>query len=122
MDLIKDHNIQFDEIPVSNDAMFSIKAGHYAQKVTACGEVVYMITEGNSNSSLTKTKSAKNQFIRFQVAVRKYKFVESVGRKDQRPRLSSFIGHAFISFGVKEGIKWIRYAHKQGVKVFQFNQ
>lgn len=116
-DLIKDHSIQFDETPVANDAMFSVKAGHYARKVTACDEVVYMITEGDSSSSLTKAKSAKNQFIRFQVAVRRYQFVTSVGRKDQQPKLISFVGHAFLDFGFKEGIKWVKYAHEQGIKL-----
>lgn len=116
--LVREHNIQFDETPVANDAMFSTMVGHYAKRVTADDEVVYMITEGEGGTSLTKAKSAKNQFIRFQVAIKRYKFVESVGRKDQCPRLRSFVGRAFMEFGIKEGIKWIRYAHKEGVKLF----
>lgn len=114
-DLINKHNIQFDETPVANDEMFSVKIGHNAQKITACNDVVYIITEGNNGSSLTKTKNAKNQFIRFQVAVKRYQFVTSVGQKRQQPRLISFVAHAFLDFGVKEGIKWIKYVHKKGI-------
>lgn len=115
--LVREHDIRFDETPVANDAMFSTKTGHYARTITASDEVVYMITEGGAGTSLTKAHNSKNQFVRFQVAIERYKFVESIGRDDQKPKLVSFIGHAFWDFGPKEGIKWIKYAHSQGVKV-----
>ena len=108
----------FDEIKVSNDAWFSLMTGHYAKKITASEDVVYMITTGEIGSSLTKIRTAENQFIRFTVAVRKCKFVDSVGRKDMRSNLISHIGHALWSFGPKEALKWIRYVHEQGVKLF----
>lgn len=116
--LVINNNIQFDEIPVCNDAMFSVKSGHYAKNVTGCSNVVYIITEGAPSTSLTKLRSAQNQFTRFKVAISKYKFLESVGHRDFRPKLLSFIVHAIWEFGPKEGLKWILFAHKQGVRIF----
>ena len=117
-ELVRNHGIQFDETPVANDAMFSTKVGHYARRVTACGDVVYMITEGEKGLSLTKARNAENQFIRFQVAVRRYLFVKAVGHMDQRPKIRGFITHALMEFGPKEAIRYWRYARENDVSLF----
>lgn len=114
-DLIKAHNIKFEEVKVSNDAMFSVLTGHYAQRITASPTIVYMITEGDVGSSLTKSHSAENQFIRFQVAVKRYKFITSVGQKKYRPKLLGALRIALFDYGPKEFLKYIRYALKNKV-------
>jgi glycosyltransferase involved in cell wall biosynthesis len=115
---ILDGGFQFDEIKVSNDQMFSIYTGHAAKKVEADPDVVYIITDGERNSSLTRTRNAENQFIRYQTAIRQYHFMESIGRLDLRFHLLSFVIHAFKDFGFKEGMKYLQYARKEKVNIF----
>lgn len=116
--LVFENNILFEEVRVSNDAMFSVKTGHYARKVTASEDVVYMITEGEKGSSLTKTATAENMFTRFQVAVRRYRFITEVGPKDMRPRLSGFMKFALFHFGLKEFFRYWKYARENNVGLF----
>ena len=111
LEMVKEHNIQFDEVRVSNDIMFSVLTGHHAKRVTASAEVVYMITEGESGTSLTKTFNKENQFIRFQVSVRRYKYITSVGQKKYRPRLAGALRIALMNFGPKELFRYIHYAY-----------
>jgi glycosyltransferase involved in cell wall biosynthesis len=115
---VMEGGFHFEEIKVANDQMFSIWTGHAARKVMADAAKVYMITAGEKNTSLTKTKSAENQFIRYQVAIRQYHFMESIGRKDLRFHLLSFVVHAFSDFGIKEGVKYVKYAMKEKVNIF----
>ena len=115
---ILEGGFQFEEIKVSNDLMFSIYTGHAAKKVEAAPDVVCMITAGERNSSLTRTRTAENQFIRYQVAIRQYHFMESICRPDLRFHLLSFVIHAFTDFGFREGAKYIKYAIKEKVNIF----
>jgi glycosyltransferase involved in cell wall biosynthesis len=117
--LIRDHNILFEEVTVSNDAMFSVKTGHYANKVTACEDVVYIITEGEKGSSLTRTRNVENMYTRYQVAVRRYRFITEVGQKDMRPRLSGYIKYALFHFGPKEFLRYLLYARKNHVSIWR---
>lgn len=107
---VQNNNIQFQETPVGNDVMFSVKIGHYANKIKIIDFPAYTITEGRSGSSLTKIKTKAYQFIRFQVIIDHHNFVKSVGRPDMSFRIASFIFHAIIDFGVCEGLRWIKYA------------
>lgn len=115
--LVQGNNIQFGETRVANDSLFSVRIGYAANKVTAFSDVVYVITEGDVGTSLTKSKSAENQFIRFSVIISRYKFLKSIGKEHLCPRLYTRVGHAFLDYGLKEGFKWLNYAHKQGVKL-----
>lgn len=108
----------FDEIKVSNDQMFSIHTGHAANKVEGFPDIVYMITVGERNTSLTRTRSAENQYIRYQTAIRQYHFMESIGRPDLRFHLLSFVLHAFKDFGLKEGMKYLSTARREKVNIF----
>lgn len=49
--IVKDNNIRFDEIPYSNDAMFSATVQVKSRRILACNESYYCITE--SKDSLT---------------------------------------------------------------------
>lgn len=110
--------ILFEEVKASNDMMFSIKTGNAAKLITADAALVYMITEGEKGSSLTKTHSKENQWARYQVYIRQYHFMESIGRKDLRFHLFPATMCAFTELGVCEGMKYLRYAWKEGVNIF----
>lgn len=115
--LVMENGIQFGETRVANDSLFSVKIGHLAKKVTASSDIVYVISEGEAGTSLTTTKDAETQFIRFSVIISRYKFLKAIGKEKICPRLITRVGHAFLDYGIKEGFKWLKYAHKQGVKL-----
>jgi len=117
-DMVMNNNIRFEEVSVSNDVMFSVITGHCAKNISASADVVYMITEGESGTSLTKTHSQRNEFVRFQVSVRRYKFMTSIGQKRYRPRLFGALRIALMYFGPKELFRYIRYAYCNKVNVF----
>lgn len=116
--LIKDNNIKFDEIRVSNDAWFSLMAGHAAKKITAVEDVVYVITEGEAGQSLVKTRNPENQFLRYQVQIRINKFLKKNGHNNVRIRLLGAIRAAYKEFGFLEMCKYIKYALSQKVSIF----
>ena len=71
-----EHNILFEEVPASNDVMFSILAGHYA-KITADDSVLYCVTE--NAFGLTKTYSKEVWYARLGVALRGNAFLRRHG-------------------------------------------
>lgn len=117
-ELIKNENITFEEVIVSNDARFSLTVGNHANKVFADDTIVYVITEGQAGQSLVKTRSAENMFIRYQVQIRSNKFLKSIGHYDQHVRLLGAIKVALFEFGPKEFLKYINYAIKNRVWIF----
>jgi glycosyltransferase involved in cell wall biosynthesis len=53
--LVEDNNIKFDEIPASNDTMFSVKISSCANRVTFDNSIIYCLTYRN-NSLVTSYK------------------------------------------------------------------
>ena len=47
MDFLRKHDLSFGEEMVSNDVMFSLKTGFYAQNIIASKVPIYCVTEGN---------------------------------------------------------------------------
>lgn len=72
-DLIRRHELRFDEVYVSNDVMFSLKCGVFATSVYASDSEVYCATR-NPNSLITK-RSENNYLTRFKVYVESQKFL-----------------------------------------------
>lgn len=113
--LIYENNVWFDEVPASNDLMFSIKIGHYAQSIFADVAPVYCITA--SNNSLTRTKTSINSRSRFMASIRQYHFVNSIGRPDLRFMLMSQILSS-INFGLNEFLWYLKISYKERVNIF----
>lgn len=113
--LIFDNNIWFDEVPASNDLMFSIKTGHYANSIFADGTTVYCIT--TSSGSLTRTSTSVNLRSRYLASIRQYHFANSIGRPDLRFSLLPQIIKSF-DFGFKEFIWYIKTSINQKVNIF----
>lgn len=72
-DLIKQYAIQFDEVLASNDVIFSLKTGFYANTISAEKEVVYSATV--REESLTQIYSRESNFSRYLVALRYNQFL-----------------------------------------------
>lgn len=75
-ELIQRENIRFDEIPASNDIMFSLRTGYEAKSITVDQAVVYCVTVGKG--SLTNTRSKEIARCRYKVKLRYNEFVRAV--------------------------------------------
>lgn len=55
LDLIREHNIKYEEIPAANDSLFNVKVGHYATNFDVCKEKVYVRTKRKGSLIHTQT-------------------------------------------------------------------
>jgi glycosyltransferase involved in cell wall biosynthesis len=80
--LVEDHGLRFDEVRFSNNVLFSLKAGYFAEKILSDPTVVYcnVRREGSLVHEGRKDWEAMSQ--RFDVDYRAALFVRSVGLGD----------------------------------------
>lgn len=72
--LVKEHNIQFDEVMVANDVMFSAKIGKYAEAITATGDKIYAVRQ--TAGSITSVVSEKNFRARFDIWINMVNYMQ----------------------------------------------
>lgn len=113
--LIEKNRIEFDEIPASNDLMFSIKSGHFAKKIWADSFPAYCVTI--NKGSLTRTINRTNSRSRYKAYISQYKFMSKVGKPNFRFRLMSTVLKS-LKFGPKELFWYISVAFKERVNIF----
>lgn len=114
--LVKEYNIVFEEVPASNDTMFSTKIGHFAKAVKASSETVYIATI--RKGSITHTKSRDRFYSDYAVYVRRNSFLLSCGHPECQTRIFGQVIYAFAKYGIKEGLKYVDYAHQYQIKWF----
>lgn len=76
-DLVREYRIRYDEVLASNDVFFSTLVGYYANKILAVDKVVYIATV--TRGSLTKRRDFPVIFSRFEVSLRRNKFLKEHG-------------------------------------------
>lgn len=76
-DLVKRHNLKYDEVVASNDMYFSTLSGYYAKKVTAVDTVTYIATV--NRGSLTRRRDLPVSLSRFKVVLRYNYFLRKNG-------------------------------------------
>lgn len=76
-DLVSIYHIRYDEVLASNDVYFSTLVGYYAKKILAVDKIVYVVTV--TKGSLTKRKDFPVIFSRFEVSLRRNKFLKEHG-------------------------------------------
>ena len=76
---IIEKNIKFDEVPASNDVMFTTKAAMNTDKFAIDHSVIYIVTV--TENSLTRTKSSTNLKSRFLVYINHNKYLKERGYK-----------------------------------------
>ena len=72
-ELIVKNNLRFDEIPASNDVMFSLYVGILSKKIAVYDKVIYCVTR--SENSLTETRNLINIRSRLDAAIRYNNFI-----------------------------------------------
>ncbi len=121
--MVKDNRIWFDEIPVSNDVMFSAKCGYYAGKIEAFEKSIYQIME--RQGSLTTTKDPEKFDLRTNVFIRLCRFLKENLPKNEWKELR-FNGNIRLIEAYKRGygIKTMLYIFFglliNGVKPIEF--
>jgi len=113
--LIFENEIKFDEVPASNDIMFSVKTGHYAKTISADSFKAYCATI--NSGSLTNTISTVNARSRFKALIRHYHFMTLIGKKNQRYYLMAEVVTS-LRFGFKEFLWYISTSQKEHVNIF----
>lgn len=86
-ELVRQHNIQFEECPAGNDMGFAVRVGTYAHRVKAVDKAVYCATI--SSSSIIHTQSKRNMESRFKAIIRLNTFLKSHGLRQYRHSIMS---------------------------------
>jgi len=136
-EFVVENKIQFDEVPASNDIMFSLKTGIAAKKIAASNDTVYCVTV--TKGSITNVRSLRNLESAFNVRIRKNQMLVDNGlkrecsvlniiRKSARygiPTLMRFIWKAFITGNLTVGYKrWFKtiLSYKDNKKKYMVNE
>ena len=119
--LIEKNNLMFEEVPVSNDVMFSLYSAYYAKKIDACSNNMYCATR--SKGTLTTKHDVKWLEVRVHVFIERYCFLKKVLNKKEFESMTlsgkALLLEAFVGqYGIKE-ILYIYHLYRQNhVKVF----
>lgn len=98
---LDEYKIKFDEVPASNDIMFTTKAAVKANNMCVDDRVIYVVTV--SSSSLTRTKSSRNLRSRFSVYIVHNAYLKRNGHSKYCIDLIRPLANLF-KISVKDGI------------------
>lgn len=115
IDFIRRYNIEFDEILVSNDIMFSVRAGFYASSISIFDKAIYCVTQ--NFGSLTNTISISNNRTRMLVAISYNNFLKANNLSKFSTSLRPYLLNA-QKFGIIELIKCFVEIKKRGGDIF----
>jgi len=109
--LVDRHQIRFDETMVSNDVMFSTKAGSLAKTMEASAQTIYCLTR--SEGTLTTSRLEKNFDTRFEIGLKLHAYVRATIGKQRYKRIDLpalvYVLQAFqYKLGIKKAWKVIR--------------
>lgn len=113
---VKKNKIRYDEVMASNDVMFNVKAGSMASNVSAYDFLMYYVTV--SENSLTKQVSKELFRTRFEVYIRHYKYVMSLGKPYCSFNFFYFIYRYSKPFGLSEYFWYIKRVWKEHINPF----
>lgn len=105
---LSDHDIVFEDVRWSNDVMFSVRSAFYTDNILAINKVIYCATR--SRGTLTTQKNEEEYKTRFEVYIRKYKFLESVLKKDEMKYvINAPAGKIFKAVSQGYGLNMVKY-------------
>lgn len=124
-DIIKNHQIRFDEVLYFNDMMFSVKVGHYSQKVIAVKDVIYCITR--NKGSLTTHVGWDAYEIRLKEYLKVCEFLlKRYSRKDVKSMHYTSLGMLYRAiqqhYGLKRYVYILNLFCKMKIPLFSRNQ
>lgn len=102
-DFIHALQLTFDEIVAGNDALFVVKAGHFAKNIQVAPQKIYCVTY--RRNSLTYKRSRKSLEAAFDMRLRLNDFLCSVDKQPMCVLLYGTIWHAYKVYGAKEALR-----------------
>ena len=116
--LVDEYNIRFDETPVANDYLFSVKIGYYARNIEMDNTIIYWYCSRN-NSITTSKKDIKKELQRVFAYARVQEFMQSVGYYTE-PGLTSHILNGLFKHHICTYIKTVfRLRTDFNISIFQ---
>lgn len=114
-ELVQKNGFTFDEVPASNDVMFSLKCAYAAGKIEVTEDVIYRIISGEG--TLTTKKSEKNYWARVRIFKERYHFLKERLMKEELKvfGISTFSGIVMIYRALKQG-----YGMKMAGEIWEF--
>lgn len=111
---ISKYHISFDEIPVGNDAMFSLKAASQAKVIKVIQDRLYCVTF-EPQSITHKPMSYERRFAYTQINIRINKLLKEIGLPAYQTIVTSPNGiyRIFQEKGWKTTLEYLRYIHKE---------
>lgn len=113
--LIKSNNIKFDEIPVGNDAFFSLLASKFAKKVNVINEKLYCITYQEGSISYS-TATYERTLLYLEINARINSFYKKNNCLPRRYRLDflglNYIKNLYKNYGFKKTLHCLNCIHK----------
>lgn len=113
-DFIRKHHIGFDEIPVGNDAMFSLKAASKAQKIKVIQDRLYCVTF-EPQSITHKPMSYERRFAYTRINIRINRLLREIGLPAYQAIVTSPNGifRIFQEKGWKTTLDYLKYIHRE---------
>lgn len=113
--LVQKNHFSFDEVPASNDVMFSLKCAYQANKIEVAKGEIYCIISGEG--TLTTKHNEKNFWSRVQIYKERYVFLKERLSDEERKvfGVSTFSGMTMVLRALKQG-----YGLKMAGKVWKF--
>ena len=106
--LVTTNQIYFDEVRASNDIMFSIKNGHYAESVTVVNKLIYCYTL--NRGSLSNTLSLDVLTAKYIIALCYNEFLTKHNQKRYRWAIVMFYILSSIKYGLKTFFYFVKLA------------
>ena len=113
--LVRDNNIQFDEVLAANDVMFSTLVGYYATSFCVSTDIVYTLTV--RKGSLAMRKGFDVTLSRFNVTLRRNRFLKDHGLSNYQSSVMTFLFHS-ISAGIDKPFILLYKALKNRQNIF----
>ncbi|MGN2615682.1 glycosyltransferase family 2 protein [Aliivibrio fischeri] len=104
--LVSENEILFDEVIASNDVMFSLKVGFFAEKILSVNETVYCVYK--RTNSLTTSHTKENLRSRLEVALNRNEFLFNNGLKQYQFSFFSLMKKFKDVFTYKLLIKFLK--------------
>ena len=113
---VKRESLRFDEIPTSNDVMFSAYSGIKAESISACDCIMYVVTY--REGSLIRLKDSTSLFCRFDALLRRNAFYRTVGLSDYNSLPIIPMWRTLKSFRVNDFFKYVYLLFKYKMSPF----
>lgn len=112
LQFILKNKILFDEIPVGNDAFFSLKSGEKTGNVLVINDKLYCIT-WNSYSISSQKRSYKREFDYLMINQRINVFLRKHGLDDKQMILISWRTIFLYKYGFQKLLSYLKYIHQK---------